>query len=306
MPRAIDSVLKQTFSDYEILVVDDGSKDNTRSMVEPYLSKVRYLYQNNQGVSAARNKGIKESSGEYIAFLDSDDYWAPEKLELQTQILDGDIQKKIGIVYSVMPIVNAKGEYLGFKPGGKSGRNFKELLQIWGDLPTSSVMIRRECFTKAGLFDETLTMAEDTEMWLRISQFYELYRENKTLAYYYRHDEQVTKNRFKLYEGTIRTDLKILNSYKGQPLGLIIRRIAVHEYLMAKEYYERKDYAKALGHLCRAQQRYLMLGVLFFNPDDPWFQKVFKLIKPYIFFIICVSKLLWSKVFNVKPVPIGT
>ncbi|MBM2835200.1 MAG: glycosyl transferase [Candidatus Brocadiaceae bacterium] len=79
---AIESVLAQSYQDYEIIVVDDGSTDGTRDVLEPYRDRIRYMYQDNKGVSAARNTGIQESRGEWIAFLDSDDEWLPNKLEI--------------------------------------------------------------------------------------------------------------------------------------------------------------------------------------------------------------------------------
>ncbi len=81
--EAIESVLAQTFTDYEILVIDDGSTDSTKALLQPYLSKIIYIHQENRGVSAARNKGLKAAKGEWIAFLDSDDIWLPKKLEIQ-------------------------------------------------------------------------------------------------------------------------------------------------------------------------------------------------------------------------------
>src|SRR4030042_4827818 len=86
--ESIQSVFAQTFSDYEIIVIDDGSTDNTREVLHPYLSKLTYIYEKNSGQSFARNIGILASKGEYIAFLDSDDLWEPEKLETQVKLLD--------------------------------------------------------------------------------------------------------------------------------------------------------------------------------------------------------------------------
>ena len=80
---ALDSVLAQTYTNYEIIIIDDGSSDNTKEVLTPYWDKIRYFYQDNRGIPATRNRGIREAKGDYIAFLDSDDYWLPEKLERQ-------------------------------------------------------------------------------------------------------------------------------------------------------------------------------------------------------------------------------
>jgi glycosyltransferase involved in cell wall biosynthesis len=291
--RALNSVSKQSFTDYEIIVIDDGSKDNTRQLLGPYMDKLKYIYQENAGISAARNQGIQEAKGEYIAFLDSDDIWAPEKLEHQVKVLD--THKKVGIVYVRMPILNEKGVRVGMKPAGASGKNFKELLQIWGDLPTSSVLIRKECFIKVGGFDKTLTISEDTEMWLRISQYWDLYEiEGKELAFYYRHDQQVTKNKIKVYEGGLKTDLKVLDTYKEACSDLIIPRIITTQYMLAKEYYNNGNYTDALGNLFLTLKRRFIIGVYFFNENDRWSTKLLKLLKPYVFLIICSMRLFCS------------
>src|SRR5665213_1595741 len=181
--QAIESVLAQTYPDYEIIVIDDGSTDNTQEILKNFEGKITSILQHNQGISKTRNRGIRESNGEYIAFLDSDDYWTSEKLAEQVEILDS--HTKVGIVYVRMPIVNEQLEKIGMKPAGVSGKNFKELLEFWGDLPTSSIMVRRECFDKAGLFDTSLATMEDIDMWIRIAKFYDLHEiENKDIAYY--------------------------------------------------------------------------------------------------------------------------
>jgi len=283
--RALDSVLNQTFLDFEIIVIDDGSIDNTKEVLYQYNDKIKYIYQNNSGISAARNRGINESLGEYIAFLDSDDFWAPEKLNEQVKVLDSN--KKVGIVYVRMPIVNAKGEQLGMKPAGVSGKNFHELLHLWGDLPTSSVMTRKECFLKAGMFDVSLTMSEDTEMWIRIAKFYDLFEiEGKVLAYYYRHDDQITTSRIRVYLEQIKTDLKIISIHKEAPKSLIFKRIASNEYMAGKIFYLQRDYDKSLSHVYRAFKYYLPLGTLFFSKNDNFVRKAMKLINPLGLLII--------------------
>lgn len=295
--RAINSVLNQTFTDHEIIVVDDGSTDETKGVLVPFNGKIKYIYQNNQGISGARNRGIEEARGEYIAFLDSDDWWAPEKLAEQVKVLDAN--PKAGIVYSRMPIINEKGEKIGMKPAGATGKNFKELLEIWGDLPTSSVMTRRACFDKVGVFDLSLPPMEDIDMWLRIARFYDLYEiESKTLAYYARHDDQITSDRVKVYGGLVKIYTKILNNFPEAPRDLTTRRIAYNEYLLARTYYNEKFYKVALQHGLAAVRRYPIPGSLFITKTDGLFQKWFKLIKPYGFLVVCFTKACVSNMFG--------
>ncbi len=289
--RALDSVFNQTYRDFEIIVIDDGSIDNTKEILDLYKNKIKYFYQTNRGSAAARNRGIKESSGIYIAFLDSDDYWVSEKLEEQVKTLDS--HPNVGIVYSRMLIINNKGEKIGMKPAGVSGRNFKELLQVWGDLPTSTIMTRRDCFEKAGLFDTSLTTMEDIDMWIRIAKYYELYEiENKVLAYYRRHEEQITRNKVKVYEGLVKIYTKIYNTYSEAPRGLMVKRIVENQYLLAKEHYIEGHYRNAYTHALTAIMQYPLLGLLFIKKTDHWLNKLFKLIKPYGFLAISFLKCL--------------
>jgi len=278
--QALESVLAQSFHDYEIIVIDDGSTDNTQEILKEFKGKIRSVRQDNQGISKTRNRAIGQARGKYIAFLDSDDYWTPEKLEEQVKILDA--QPHVGIVYARMPIINEQGEKIGMKPSGICGRNFKELLEVWGDLPTSTIMVRRECFEKAGLFDTSLATMEDIDMWIRIAKFYDLYEiENKVLAYYRRHEEQITKNKAKVYDGLVKIYTKIYNAYPEAPRDLMVKRIVENQYLLAKENYMVRDYKGAFSNSRAAIVRYPLLGLLFIKKIDNWLNRLFKIIKPY-------------------------
>jgi glycosyltransferase involved in cell wall biosynthesis len=169
--RAISSVLFQTFENYEILVVDDGSTDSTGKVVEQFGSRMRYIpLGSNHGVSAARNAGIRESSSSYIAFLDSDDYWLPEKLSSQMRFFRHNPE-----------ILICQTEELWIRRGrrvnpGKihrkpSGHIFSPSLKMCLVSP-SAVMMNRSLLDEAGLFDETLPACEDYDLWLRIASRY--------------------------------------------------------------------------------------------------------------------------------------
>ncbi len=292
--RAINSVLSQIYRDFEIIIVDDGSTDHTKNILDQFNGKIKYIYQDNQGVSAARNRGIQESSGQYIAFLDSDDYWVPEKLTLQVDVLEKN--PHIGIVYARMPILNEKGEKVGLKPARISGKNFKELMEVWGDLPTSTVMTRKECFNKAGMFDASLPPMEDIDMWIRISRFYDLYEiENKVLAYYHRHSEQITADKVKVYTGLIKIYTKILKNFDDAPQLLMIKRIAQNRYMLSRTYYDKKNYNEALMNLIEGLRLYPLIGILFFNEKDNIFVKFSKIVKPYVYYCLCFLRKLFHK-----------
>jgi len=283
--RALESVFAQTYKNYEIIVIDDGSTDDTPQVMKQFDGRLNYIRKENGGSASACNRGIAESKGEYIAFLDSDDYWTPEKLAEQVKVLDS--QPKVGIVYSRMPIINEKGERLGTKPAGISGKNFKELLEVWGDLPTSTVMTRRACFDKAGFFDPALKTMQDIDMWLRIARFYDLYEiEGKVLAYYFRHSEQITTSRINVYEGLVKIYQKILKTFEDAPRELFVNRIAMNRYTLSREYYLEKFYYESFRNVVAVIFYKPLVGMLFFEKGDGLFKKALKLVKPYVFLVV--------------------
>jgi len=166
--RAVSSVLNQDFRDFEVIVVDDGSIDNTHEALSKYMSAIKYIRQSeNMGVSAARNRGIKSSIAPWIAFLDSDDYWLTEKLSVQIEYID---QNPNTVACQTEEIWIKNGRRVNPKKRHKkpSGNIFTQSLKLCLVSP-SSVIIKRSLFEDVGLFDETLPVAEDFDLWLRIS-----------------------------------------------------------------------------------------------------------------------------------------
>jgi glycosyltransferase involved in cell wall biosynthesis len=175
--ETIESVLSQTFNDFELIVVDDGSTDNTREVVDRYGRSVKYIYQRNQGRSAARNQGIKAAGGELIAFIDSDDLWLPDKLYYQVEMLANDVES--GLVYTDYEFVDSRLSPLSKPPiyvshPLREGRILEHLL-TFDFIPPSTVMVRRECLNVAGLFDTGLRLGtEDWDFLLRLVKLYKV------------------------------------------------------------------------------------------------------------------------------------
>lgn len=173
---AIESVLAQSYQDCEIVVVDDGSTDGTRDVLEPYRDRIRYLYQDNNGVSSARNAGIEEAKGKWIAFLDSDDEWLPDKLEIQMQ--QAQNYPHVCLHVANMLLINPQqGEIdyyhkIGFdKIIGKFRlveRPLIYLLQYTFAFP-STVVAKKSALLNARLFDEEISLHEDTDLFYRVS-----------------------------------------------------------------------------------------------------------------------------------------
>jgi len=219
--RAIDSVLRQTYQYFEIIVIDDGSNDDTYQVVQSINdSRIRYIrLDRTKGAAAARNEGILQANGELIAFLDSDDIWMSKKLEMQVNTFLND---DVGLCYTSILLIDEKGKVVGKHKATHSGYIFKKLLKknIIGS--ASSVMVKRNCLDKCGLFDESLTHREDYDLWLRIAKHYKTASVRKTLTIQYVH------NAFRLS-----TDFS--------------KRITSYTYFLEKHKSEFGQHPKALG-----------------------------------------------------------
>lgn len=166
--RAVDSVFSQTWKDLELIIVDDGSTDQTATILsERYPQEIQLLSQENQGVSAARNFGVRESSGKWIAFLDSDDYWHPQKLERQMEYLKENSKLNIAQTEEIW-IRNGKRVNPHKKHKKPSGWIYEASLTLCTVSP-SSVIMTRTLFDRMGGFDEDLMACEDYDLWLRIA-----------------------------------------------------------------------------------------------------------------------------------------
>ena len=196
LPRAIKSVLNQTFKDFELIIVDDGSTDNTKEVVKGFQKedgRIRYIWQENSGGAAKpKNKGIKNSKGDYIAILDSDDEWLPEKLQKQLELFKNSSNPQIGFVSCHALIINEKnGKKLEYRiPRYKNV--LKNILTHDYMGSGSGMIYKKTVFDDIGLFDEKLKTGQDWEMRIKLARKYDFDFVDEPLFKYYIHSENIS------------------------------------------------------------------------------------------------------------------
>ena len=211
LKRAIQSVLMQSYTPYEIIVIDDGSDDCTKEWLKDNYPNVKYIYQMNSGVSSARNKGIKFARGDWIALLDSDDEWLPSKLKDQANEIElnpaakflhtNEIWIRNGVRVNQMKKHKKYGGYI-----------FEKCLDMCRISP-SSVLIKKDIFDEIGMFDETLKVCEDYDLWLRVASKYPVHFLDRPLIKKYGgHSDQLSKVDDGIESYRIRSLKKIMNS----------------------------------------------------------------------------------------------
>lgn len=273
LQRAIESVLKQRKASFNLYVIDDGSNDGTREMIQSlYADKVRYFYMSNAGPSAARNLGIINSRSPWIAFLDSDDEWLPKKLETQMAYLKDHPEIKICQTEEQW-IRNGVRVNPMKKHAKSSGYIFKACLPLCIISP-SAVMIHREVFDKVGLFDPDYAVCEDYELWLRITRQFEVGLIDKALIKKYGgHVDQLSHALPAMDRFRIRALLKILcngnlNTEQQHSVKEELRK-KVAIYIQGSANRGKKEEAekiKALYDKACHYEEYLALGAFFESP----------------------------------------
>ena len=203
LTQAIESVLKQTFQDFEFLVVDDGSTDDTKAVCKPYVETwdIAYIQHENKGLAGARNTGIRAASGEYICFIDDDDTWKPDKLQRQLEFIAVELKDvdKWGLIFTWIELIDRGGKIIGYRGHHESGEIYRSLL--FGnkiDAP-SSVLVKSEVFDKVGLFDEFFRSCQDWDMWLRISKDYLIFPVKEYLVQHREHKNRISANSNKVF-----------------------------------------------------------------------------------------------------------
>ena len=250
------SVLDQTYGDYEIIVIDDGSTDSTPEVMKAFsgLSNLRYIRQENFGQAKAKNRGIKSARGRYVAFLDADDRWERDKLERQVRLFENPA---VGVVYSLARLIDDEGAPLDLHYSGEYLKPRSGKVSRWLFLDNfvwfSSSVVRRECFEKHGIFDESLKMGIDWDLWLRISTQCEFdFVDEPLLLYRMGHSGQMSKNVEIRQQCSDRIMENFLKKYPGAVNAETVREGQFITFCNRANYYRRIDKKKSFDYFFRA------------------------------------------------------
>ena len=232
--KTVESVLEQTYANIEVIVVDDGSTDNTGERLQPYAGRIKYIYKENGGACSARNLGIRMAEGDYIGFLDCDDIYLPGKIERSVDYLER--RPDFGFVHTPVRFIDEEDVPLrvyALPEGRRTGRIAKRLLSR-NFICNSTILARRSCFGEAGFFDEKLFTHADWDMWLRLAERYKVGYINSPLTLYrrstnyiLRHLEQSKREGLAVLEKAFRRDPGLKPYLKNRLVSNVCFRNAV-------------------------------------------------------------------------------
>jgi len=252
--QSLDSIVFQTFSDWETIVIDDGSTDNTAEIVKPFLSDRRFRYNRTAhvGQPAAKNQGITAAKGEFVAFLDADDYWAPSKLEKQLKLIQND--PRIGVVYSDRQTIDAVGNEIP-NPEIALHRGMVVTQMFLNNFVCfSSSLVRRTVFDDVGKFDESIPLAIDYDLWLRAASMYQFDYVDERLVMYRTGHANLSRRGIERLHIALGIMDRFLAEYDGRKklTNREIRRAYSETFLHLAQLTIDKSRFKALGYFARA------------------------------------------------------
>ena len=253
LPAAVASVLSQTFGDFELIIVDDGSEDNTPDVLKPFFAdrRVRYVYQENQGQSHARNLALKQATGDFIAFLDSDDVWARDKLEKQLAVFRAN--SEVDIVHGDEATINEQGSVVSLQNMRRYSGRITRYLLADNSVSITTALVRRRCFDEMGGFDTSVGVADDYELWLRFSARYCYQYEPGIVASYRVMADQISSDKRRRYAANERIIQQFLARY-GEVLSPGERRWGLARFYCRKARYfaSAGERGKAVGAIAGA------------------------------------------------------
>lgn len=251
--EAIESALGQTYSNLEAIVVDDGSTDNSQEILERYADRVTIIQQSNSGVCVARNRGVAESKGEFIAFLDADDVWLPSKIEKQVRAFEES--PNAGIVHVGVIDIDDSGNQIQTKLNGMSGKVSHEFL-LW-EKPVilgggSGTMISRRVFENIGGFDSQLSTSADWDLYYRICRKFEAAFVPEPLLYYRLHGSNMHGNISGMENEMAIFLEKAFDTDDPQVLALKNRAMSNYHRTLSGSYLHTGSYGRAITHAVKS------------------------------------------------------
>ena len=259
--EAIESVINQTYKNWELIIVDDGSTDNSKIIIKQYCSdeRIRYIqHKKNKGIPATRNTGIKASKGEYIALLDQDDKWVYDKLTVQLKEFN-KTGPEIGLLFGNIKVFNSekneikKADSLKIKLEQLNRQEIIKLLFFNNFIPSITVMFKRECIKEVGSFDENITWGgDDHDLWLRLANKFKFAYINKVLGIRRLHDNNYSRTE-RMIKGSIQLTNSIvkkytfLNKYKQKKIAQDLYQLGRYKHLIGNFVEAKKIYLKAFS-----------------------------------------------------------
>jgi glycosyltransferase involved in cell wall biosynthesis len=260
LPAAIESVMAQTFEDWRIVLVDDGSTDNTGEVVAPFAEqlgpKLKYIKQANGGLPAARNAAIRNSSAEFLALLDADDIWLPNRLAKSLKSFEN--RPQVGLSHGFISRIDTEGAVIDTfarKQKHGEGRIARYIYMRRVQLPCPTITFRRKCVDEVGMFDESMRATEDRDLWLRIAFKYEVALVPEVIALYRTSPNAMTTDP----ERMLKAQEQFIEKHFGEPgCGVWERRIALSQIYRqrAEAFGIRRQWSTAVASSLRALALY--------------------------------------------------
>jgi glycosyltransferase involved in cell wall biosynthesis len=292
--KTVESVLSQSYANIEVIVVDDGSTDDTKNKLQLFGDRIHYIYKQNGGSCSARNVGIKQATVEYISLNECDDIFYPDKIEKSVECLEKN--RDYGFVHTGAYFINDKDDVIsehGISDYHPSGWIVSRLI-LKNFICNSTVVVRKECFKEVGYFDEKIFMPADWDMWLRLSEKYKAaYIDDKLTGYRLTHS-YIALNMEKAINETVYVLNKMFNRNNHISSGLK-KKCLTNVYLSyGLNYAVMQDFKKSRKTLLKAviNKPYSLKGLLFFGGVlvvPKLFYKFILYLKPYKYYLTTSS-----------------
>ena len=273
--ETLDSILTQDYSRLESIVVDDGSTDDTAAVLEPYLAtgRVRVVHQANAGQTVAKNRGIAEARGEFVAFCDADDTWRTDKLSRQVAAFRADAEA--AVVFSDIRCMDGDGNPYEIPPMHRVGGHITAELLLDNFIPFPTAIVRADVLADVGGFDESLSMSIDYDLWLRISVDHAMHYIPEPLANYRIWEGQMSKKLDERLDNFFRLLERFLAAHPDAVTKAEKDRAWAHALVSRGHWYARegrrsdalRDYARAMGYHALDERLWRRIGALALNRD---------------------------------------